>query len=167
MKCTIHDRAYSTSYTKFKCRCEDCVQWNSEYSAAKRNQQTPEQKAQLAARKAEYYHRNKDNPKYKEQVKRAQKRYFASEKGRKANLAAFYRRYDRTKLWRAVWTDENWEQWYELVDQRDQAKADTGIDHDIDHIVPLNVGGPDHPANMRILTASENRSRPKDGSDLK
>lgn len=36
----------------------------------------------------------------------------------------------------------------------------------IDHIVPLNVGGAHTPANLRAVCRSCNYSRPKDGSDL-
>lgn len=36
----------------------------------------------------------------------------------------------------------------------------------IDHIMPLNVGGAHTPANLRAICRSCNYSRPKDGSDL-
>lgn len=34
-----------------------------------------------------------------------------------------------------------------------------GIAFDVDHIIPLSKGGEHHPRNMRVITASENRSK--------
>ena len=36
---------------------------------------------------------------------------------------------------------------------------ETGIPHEIDHIVPICKGGLHHPDNLQILTMKENRSK--------
>ena len=33
---------------------------------------------------------------------------------------------------------------------------ETGIPHQVDHIIPISKGGPHHPWNLRIITAEEN-----------
>jgi 5-methylcytosine-specific restriction endonuclease McrA len=41
-----------------------------------------------------------------------------------------------------------------------EAKAktkETGIKHEVDHIVPISLGGKHHPDNLQILTATENK----------
>lgn len=95
-----------------------------------------------------------------------QRAYLDTDKGKACMIRGFYARYNKTKDWQKAWTKENHAAWTALVMERERLIAETGIDHDIDHIVPLNIGGPHHPANCRVITANANRSRPKDGSDL-
>lgn len=46
-----------------------------------------------------------------------------------------------------------------LYVQRDILTETTGIEHHVDHIVPLSKGGIDHPINLRVITWEENVSK--------
>ena len=35
----------------------------------------------------------------------------------------------------------------------------TGIEHEVDHIIPITKGGLHHPSNLQILTGDENRKK--------
>ena len=39
---------------------------------------------------------------------------------------------------------------------RDALTAQTGIQHHVDHIIPISRGGKHHPSNLRVITATEN-----------
>ena len=43
--------------------------------------------------------------------------------------------------------------------ERQRISEETGVAHDVDHIKPLSKGGLHHPDNLRIITASLNRSK--------
>ena len=36
---------------------------------------------------------------------------------------------------------------------------ETGIPYHVDHIIPICMGGPHHPYNLRVITADENRRK--------
>ena len=37
--------------------------------------------------------------------------------------------------------------------------AETGVKHEVDHMIPLSKGGPHLPWNLQVLTRSENRQK--------
>lgn len=162
MKCSVTGYALSTAYTKEKCRCEDCVQWNADRCKAKR----PNYREADRLRNNKKYQELKDDPNFKAAKKIAQQKYFSSTKGKAAMYRAVSKRQDRYDSWIYFWTEDNYREFEILIEERDRLTQETGEQHHIDHIVPLCMGGPHHPANCRVITATENLSRPKDGSDL-
>lgn len=56
-------------------------------------------------------------------------------------------------------TAEEQKQMDNLEIQRQVMTKTTGIEHHLDHILPLSRGGIDHPVNFRVITAEENLAK--------
>ena len=67
------------------------------------------------------------------------------------------RRNDRIKLTHL--TKEEKHIIVEMYKRAREISANTGIPHDVDHIIPLSKGGLHHPSNLQILTRDENKRK--------
>jgi len=47
----------------------------------------------------------------------------------------------------------------EIYCKAKQLTEETGIPHEVDHIIPISKGGKHHEDNLQILTAIENRKK--------
>jgi len=56
-------------------------------------------------------------------------------------------------------TKEEWLKISDIYKKCRNITSDSGISHDVDHIVPLSKGGLHHPDNLQILTSLENRRK--------
>ncbi len=99
-----------------------------------------------------WYERNKD------QHLANSKAYY---KENKSNyLEYFYARQERTKLATPPWADRKEIRAFYKEAQR--LMAETGIQYDVDHIVPLQgktVSGLHIPANLRVIPSAENKRK--------
>jgi len=59
----------------------------------------------------------------------------------------------------AVTEDSDFEIIKKIYEKCKRVSEETGIPHDVDHIVPISKGGLHHQDNLRIITSSENRSK--------
>lgn len=55
--------------------------------------------------------------------------------------------------------DEGREKIVDLYYEAIRLEHDTGVPHEVDHIVPLSRGGEHLPDNLQVVTASYNRSK--------
>lgn len=46
-----------------------------------------------------------------------------------------------------------------LHEEARRITRETGIKHEVDHVIPLSKGGPHLPWNLRVITAKENREK--------
>ena len=46
-----------------------------------------------------------------------------------------------------------------LYEDARRITRETGVKHEVDHIIPLSKGGPHLPWNLRVITAKENRKK--------
>ena len=99
-----------------------------------------------------WYERNKDQHLVKS------KEWYAANRHRK--LATTTAREERCRLATPVWADR--EAIVALYAQAKQMTQETGIQHDVDHIVPLRgktVSGLHVPENLRVIPSAENKRK--------
>lgn len=53
-------------------------------------------------------------------------------------------------------TEEDLAKIKEIYALRNKLTEETGIEHHVDHIIPISKGGLHHPDNLRVITAEEN-----------
>lgn len=104
-----------------------------------------------------------ENSKYKEQKKKANTRWRKAHKG--IVNARNYKRHTLKLRACPLWlTESQHAQIRSFYEEAARRASKTGIPHDVDHIVPLDggtVSGLHVPWNLRVLTATVNRKRPK------
>lgn len=87
----------------------------------------------------------------------ARRRYRTSSHGRATLLHHTRMRQLRTRGQASALSKELRAEIKALYIEAKRLTDETGIPHDVDHIVPLARGGTHHPSNLRILPASMNR----------
>ena len=102
-----------------------------------------------------YWSKNKDR------AKKIDDRYNQSEKGKIANNNKSAKRRARVK--NQLPSDANFDIIKQIYSECRKISEETGIPHEVDHIIPIAEGGLHHQDNLQIITMSENR---KKGSKL-
>jgi len=59
----------------------------------------------------------------------------------------------------ALTPDADYDKINEFYIKAKMLSVDTGIPHEVDHIIPISKGGIHHQDNLQILTMSENRRK--------
>jgi 5-methylcytosine-specific restriction endonuclease McrA len=97
----------------------------------------------------------------KEKAKQIDIKYSQSEKGKIANSHKAAKRRARVK--NQLPSDANFDMIRKIYSECRRISLETGIPHEVDHIIPIAEGGLHHQDNLQIITMSENR---KKGSKL-
>ena len=116
---------------------------NKEKRKAYQKAYTKANKAEIKTRKAFYYERNK------EKIKARRKLYLA---------AAATKKHEALKK-DSILPTTNFEAIKEIYKHCEIITKKTGIQHHVDHIVPLKIGGAHHQDNLRVITAEENMEK--------
>ena len=130
--CEVHGCAPSTGYVKKKCRCDVCVSWKQDRDAKRDRTNEPWYKSQSPEYRKQYYENNK-------------------EKFREANAARRAKIYNTPLEERSLCKS--------FYDEADRLTKETGVPHEVDHIIPLSRGGSHSPDNIQVITAEENRKK--------
>jgi len=92
----------------------------------------------------------KENPeKWKEQNKRYPEKNNAKEAKRRASI----------KNQTPDMTQKEIDKIFSIYEECSRISLETGIPHEVDHIIPICKGGLHHPSNLQILTMKENRTK--------
>jgi hypothetical protein len=102
-----------------------------------------------------YWENNKDK------AKQIDDRYNSSEKGRISNATKSANRRARVK--NQLPSDANFDIIKSIYAECRKISLETGIPHEVDHIIPIAKGGLHHQDNLQIITMNENR---KKGSNI-
>ena len=95
----------------------------------------------------------KDN---KEKVNGIKRKYAKTERGKAVNCERQRRRYARLKQGIPIEiTEQQLRQIQEIYQEAQHLTFITGMQYDVDHIVPLFEGGLHHPNNLQIITHEE------------
>jgi hypothetical protein len=153
--------------TRFSSWCRDCKkikkrEWylknsESEKAKAKEAYKTyyPENKEKISLRTIEWQRNNKE--KYSEKSKR----WYANNKHKSFAHSAKYRAAKRNAC--PSWIDETMKlEIEEIYLKANKISIETGVAHEVDHIVPLcgeTVCGLHVPWNLQILSQFDNRSK--------
>ena len=169
---------------KIRKRAKLYQEANKEKIAAKRKIYQKENAKEIKARKKKYQIANKD----KIQAK-ARAHYREVVKPRLESLSpkdrAEYNK--KIRISQDKWRRDNRERWLELAcraankrraikinavlpttdfdeinkffDERDRLAKKYGVKYEVDHIIPLSIGGAHHQDNLRVITESENRKK--------
>ena len=140
------------SFEKYvvSCSCRPCIIRKGKWKLADKELMAPYRTKEKRALRTERY--KKDGTK-----SRIQKRYSQTENGKivNTNKAARYRSRKKGQL------PENADmiKIYSIYEECRRMSEETGIAHDVDHIIPISKGGLHHQDNLQILTSSENKSK--------
>jgi hypothetical protein len=97
-----------------------------------------------------YYEKNK------EKVNAIKKKYSKSERGKAVSAEKQRRRYARLKQGIPIEiTEEDLRQIQKIYQKAQHLTSSTGVQYDVDHIIPLFEGGLHHPNNLQIITHEE------------
>ena len=96
-----------------------------------------------------------------EKVKSIDNKYNSSEKGRITNNNKAAKR--RARVRNQLPSDADFDIIKKIYSECRRISQETGIPHEVDHIIPIAEGGLHHQDNLQIITMSENR---KKGSKL-
>ena len=133
MECRFPEKTPSTAH-RMGCRCTRCREYNSAYRNKWKQDPKNRQKDQATYKK--YYHSH-PSVKHRKNCQRASRRI--KEAAHKRNLSK-----------------EELDRIYKIYERSRMLTEMTGIQHHVDHIVPISKGGLHHPDNLQILTAEEN-----------
>lgn len=97
--------------------------------------------------------------KHKDKRKKIQETYSKSEKGIITNNLKSAKR--RARLKNQIPIDNDFEKIKNIYEECRKLSVETGIPHEVDHIIPIAKGGMHHPDNLQIITMSENRRKGK------
>jgi 5-methylcytosine-specific restriction endonuclease McrA len=101
-------------------------------------------------KKQKYYEDNR------ELVNSIKRKYSKSEKGKAVNCEKQRRRFARLKQGISIEiSEEELRQIQKIYQQAQHLTFTTGIQYDVDHIIPLFEGGLHHPNNLQIITHEE------------
>lgn len=126
-----------TAYCKYGCRCSRCVQFYRDYKRENKRKQFL-------------------TPGYRERANELKRKYLQNILNYSKKLAREAARRGKERLvWRML-SEEDKDRIYKIYQDAKQLTEETGIEHHVDHIVPLSSGGLHHPDNLQILTKEEN-----------
>jgi hypothetical protein len=92
----------------------------------------------------------------RERVNSIKRKYAKSERGKAVNCERQRRRYARLKQGIPIEiTEKELKEIQEIYQKAQNLTFTTGIQYDVDHIVPLFEGGLHHPDNLQIITHEE------------
>lgn len=101
-------------------------------------------------KKQQYYENNR------ERVNSIKRKYIKSERGKAVNCEKQRRRYARLKQGIPIEITENeLREIQEIYQEAQYLTFTTGMQYDVDHIIPLFEGGLHHPDNLQIITHEE------------
>jgi len=99
----------------------------------------------------------KNRARRRETIRENNKRYSQTEKGKiTSNLSASNR---RAKVRNQLPGDADFEKIRQIYAECRRISQETGIPHEVDHIIPISKGGLHHQDNLQILTLFENRQK--------
>ena len=93
----------------------------------------------------------------KDKAKEIDKRYNESEKGKITNTNKAAKR--RARVRDQLPSDANFDIIKKIYEDCRKLSIETGIPHEVDHIIPISEGGLHHQDNLKILTRTENRKK--------
>lgn len=99
----------------------------------------------------EYWNQNKNRKKI------IQEKYSKSEKGIVANNIKSSKR--RARIKNQLSDDVDFNKITKIYEECRKLSIETGIPHEVDHIIPISKGGMHHQDNLQIITMSENRRK--------
>ena len=150
-KCGIKKIAKNNFYKKlssqdgYEAWCKTCVN--------KKNKKWFDENIEKHHKLTErWYKKNRDK-----HLKNSKENY---KKNPKRKLLDYYRREKRTAQATPPWVDKN--QLIEIYKEAERKTVETGVPHEVDHIIPLQhdrVCGLNVPWNLQILTRTENRKK--------
>lgn len=141
-----------------KCHNEINTEWflnNKKHVSEYGKKYRQEEAERISIQRAEHTAKNK------ERFSEYQKQWVKNNPG-KANARTARRRAARRKAMPKWLTPEHHKQILILYDEASRLTKETGIPHEVDHIIPLQgkeVKGLHVPWNLRVITASENRHK--------
>ena len=101
-------------------------------------------------KKQQYYENNR------ELVNSIKRKYAKSERGKAVNCEKQRRRFARLKQGMSIEiTEEELRQIQDIYQEAQHLTFTTGMQYDVDHIIPLCEGGLHHPNNLQIITHEE------------
>ncbi|QGH74791.1 hypothetical protein MAL1_00012 [Bacteriophage DSS3_MAL1] len=128
----------------YKCHREERTEWNKKWAKTNPEAAAAASRRQRAA-----------NP----ERRRAQEREWRARNRAKCK-AKKMRHIAALEMATPTWlTDDQWEQMNVTYEERDRITAETGVQHHVDHIVPLrgeSVCGLHVPWNLRVISAEHN-----------
>jgi len=137
------------SYEKY-VSSYNCVSCAIEIGLEKLNNEELMKPYRTKEKKQKYYEDNK------ELVNSIKKKYSNSERGKAVNCEKQRRRFARLKQGIPIEiTEEELRQIQGIYQQAQHLTFTTGMQYDVDHIVPLFEGGLHHPNNLQIITHEE------------
>jgi 5-methylcytosine-specific restriction endonuclease McrA len=95
----------------------------------------------------------------REDIREHQKKYQKTEKGRVNQAVGSSKRRASVRKQTPELTQEEVKRILSLYEECSRISIETGIPHEVDHIVPICKGGLHHPDNLQILTMEENRKK--------
>ena len=140
--------AHRTAYNR-GCRCIECVKV---YKLQKSKVQKKYGKS-IKGKKS----RKKCYEKHSVKVRLKQNQY--KQKNKHIMIANMARRRAHKKKASVFLTEDEKLKVKEIYKECIRISNDTGIEHHVDHIIPITKGGLHHPDNLQILTAKENLSK--------
>lgn len=127
--CKFPEYSPGTAYQK-GCKCDRCRQYKRDNKRKQRNDPSMKDRE-----------RKLDRERYRKDTKLILKN-------------SLYRAHKKGYL--EVLSPDEKQKIRELYEEARRLTEQTGIPHHVDHIMPLSKGGPHHPSNLQILTATEN-----------
>jgi hypothetical protein len=92
----------------------------------------------------------------KEKIRENNKKYSSTERGKALSAEKQRRRYARLKQGIPIEiTEEDLRQIQQIYQKAQHLTSSTGVQYDVDHIIPLFEGGLHHPNNLQIITHEE------------
>jgi 5-methylcytosine-specific restriction endonuclease McrA len=95
----------------------------------------------------------------REVIRENNKKYSKTERGKVVSAQKEAKRRALLKNQTPELTQEQVERILTIYEECSRISAETGILHEVDHIIPICRGGLHHPDNLQILTMEENRKK--------